>query len=175
MPYLASPDNNYGMQTFRTWVEHVSLSHEAQITFKTVFDAAVLIAQHMKELKGKQEVPKDEVYGIADAAQKIYSALSNMRDTTVKDLEQAQHLESLANRVYYAMKNIDMIVSDMKSNPERYGDMATYAVSRLGGNGYNQTTRVAGTGDQNHLKDMYTELMQIRQKLRAAYDKLFSD
>lgn len=160
------------MQTFHLWLEEASLSHEAQIAFNAVFDGSVAIAKHMKELKGKQEVSKEEVYGIADAAQKIYSAIINMRDTTRSDMQQNNHIEALSNRVYYAMKNIDMIVSDMKTNPERYGDMATYAVSRLGGNGYQQTSRVAGTDDSNHLKDMYTELMEIRKKLRAAYDGL---
>ena len=156
-------------------MESASLSHEAQITYNTVFNAAVAIRKHMQQLKGKQEVPKEDVYGIADEAQKLYSALVNMTDTARSNMVQGQTIEALGNRVYYAMKDIDMIVADMKSNPERYGDMATYAVSRLGGNGYQQSVRSAGTTDKNHLKDMYTELLGIRQKLRSVYDKLSGD
>lgn len=163
------------MQTFRLWLEEVSLSNNARIAFKTVFDAAVLIKQHVRSLTGKQEVPKEDVYGIADAGQKIYSALVNMANETRKEMAQSEYLDNLSNRVYYAMKDIDMIVGDMKSNPERYGDMTTYAVSRLGGNGYQQTARSAGTPDSNHLKDMYTELMDIRKKIRSVYDNMFGE
>jgi hypothetical protein len=162
------------MQTFRQWIES-SLSHPAQVAFNSVFEAAVAIRKFMNNLKGKQQVPQQDVYGIADAAQKLYSAIINMDSTTRGEIETGQHTDALSNRVYYAMKDIDMIVSDMKDNPERYGDMATSAVSRLGGNGYSQTVRTAGTAGNNHLQDMYKELVGLRQKIRSAYDNMFKD
>lgn len=160
------------MQTFREWLEHANLSKEAEVAWNSIFQAAVEIKKHMDHLKGKQIVPQEDVYGLSDHAQKIYSALINLRDETKKELARTEYLEAIGNRVYYAIQNLNLIISDMKSNPERYGDMAQNAVKRLGGNGHNQTVQVAGTPDSNHSKDMYTELTQLTQKIRSMYDQL---